>query len=203
MAACSRCGSALIATARFCAACGSPVGLATTPRPPTQPMSAKNPAAAQPMPSPSPAQAPPSVPDPFGRTVMGDPNAVATTSEPRMQTAPLAQVAIAPARPNPVSPMASSVMNTPGDPRKAASAAPWNVPASIANPYAQTKPPPPVASAPVATGNFGPGSMVLVQWSDGNRYPGTVLQTAGSQLLVAFPNGQQQWIDQQFISSGI
>jgi hypothetical protein len=210
MAVCSRCGTALIATARFCAACGSPVALNTTPRPPTQPMSASNQVAAAPAPSPGPAPtAPVPVPDPFARTVMGDPNAVQATSEPRMPTAPLAQIAIAPARPNPVSPMASSVMNTPGDPaRKPAAATPWNVPASAANPYAPTRPPPPVApvapvqAAPAAPPTPSPGTMVLVHWSDGNRYPGTVLQAAGGQVLIAFPNGQQQWIDMKFVSSG-
>jgi len=209
MAVCSRCSAALIATARFCAACGSPVGLATTPRPGTQPMSAR-PGVGQPTPSPSPAPAAaaaPSAPDPFARTMMGDPNAVPTTSEPRMQTAPLAQVAIAPARPNPVSPMASSVMNTPGDPnRKPASsvgATPWSIPASVANPYAPTRPPPPVAPVvPAPMASFGPGAMVLVHWSDGNRYPGTVLQAANGQLLVAFPNGAQQWVDTKYVSSG-
>lgn len=206
MAVCSRCSAALISTARFCAACGSPVGLATTPRPGTQPMSAR-PGAGQPTPSPSPAPAAaaaPSAPDPFARTMMGDPNAVPTTSEPRMQTAPLAQVAIAPARPNPVSPMASSVMNTPGDPsRKPASATPWSIPASVANPYAATRPPPPVAPVvPAPMASFGPGAMVLVHWSDGNRYPGTVLKAESGQLLVAFPNGAQQWVDTKYVSSG-
>lgn len=238
MAVCSRCGTALIATARFCAACGSPVSLGTTPRPPTAPMSA-TPNPVNPSPSPAPvgggapppgaAQPPvpgaaPSAPDPYARTVMGDPAAVANaiaaataaaaaagapgaagarTSEPRMPTAPLAQVNIAPARPNPVSPMASSVMRTPGDPNaKPASATPWNVPASVPNPYAPTRPPPPVAPAMNPMGSIAPGSMVLVHWSDGNRYPGTVLQSAGGQLLVAFPNGQQQWVNAKYVSVG-
>ena len=51
-------------------------------------------------------------------------------------------------------------------------------------------------------GQLGPGSMVLVHWSDGNRYPGTVLQSATGQLLVAFPNGQQQWVDARYVSLG-
>jgi hypothetical protein len=41
-----------------------------------------------------------------------------------------------------------------------------------------------------------------VHWADGNRYPGTVLQVAGTQLLVSFPNGQQHWVDLKYVSSG-
>jgi hypothetical protein len=260
MAVCSRCGTALVATARFCAACGSPVtsSLGTTPRPATAPMSATPNPLAPPSVSPSPTPSPvvpqaapqaapaaappaaPSAPDPYARTVMGDPTAVAAavaaataaaaavnpgganaggaraaTSEPRMPTAPMSQV-IAPARPNPVSPMASSVMRTAGDPVITPAVTPWNVPAnmpaSVPNPYAPTRPPPPVAPAaqPFAPqappmgmmGSVGPGAMVLVHWADGNRYPGTVLQAASGQLLVAFPNGQQQWIDARYVSPG-
>jgi hypothetical protein len=47
-----------------------------------------------------------------------------------------------------------------------------------------------------------PGAMVLVHWSNGQRYPGTVLQVSGPQVLVAFPNGQQHWVDSQYVSSG-
>jgi hypothetical protein len=44
------------------------------------------------------------------------------------------------------------------------------------------------------------GSSVLVQWSDGNRYEGQVLQEQGDHVLVGFPNGQQHWIPRQFLS---
>ena len=35
-----------------------------------------------------------------------------------------------------------------------------------------------------------------------SRYPGTVLQTAPGGVLVAFPNGRQQWVDAKYVSSG-
>ena len=35
---------------------------------------------------------------------------------------------------------------------------------------------------------------VMVAWSDGNAYPGRVLQAAPNQYLVQFQNGSQQWI---------
>ncbi len=40
----------------------------------------------------------------------------------------------------------------------------------------------------------GVGAHVLVQWSDGQRYPGTVAQVAQGQYLVTMSNGQQHWV---------
>ena len=51
----------------------------------------------------------------------------------------------------------------------------------------------------IASG-IGPGMAVLVQWSDGNRYPGSVVQVGGGQVLVAFGNGQQQWVPEHAVS---
>lgn len=50
--------------------------------------------------------------------------------------------------------------------------------------------------------SFTPGSTVMVQWSDGNQYPATVVQSQQGHVLVSFPNGQQQWIDAQYLSGG-
>lgn len=47
---------------------------------------------------------------------------------------------------------------------------------------------------------IGPGMTVMVAWSDGNRYPGSVVQVANGQVLVAFGNGQQMWIPQNAVS---
>jgi hypothetical protein len=162
---------------------------------------------------------PSSAPDPFAKTMMGDPNAVAAIAEARKAdtrppTAPLVQIgSVAPARPNPVSPMASSMMSNPSDRPSAipgrASGTPWNVPPAPQQPQ-QPAPPPqqqPVAPPPAAVAGrpmapMAPGTMVLVYWSNGNRYPGTVLRAAGTQVLVAFPNGQQHWVDMQYVSIG-
>ena len=97
----------------------------------------------------------------------------------------------------PVSPLASSVMEKPAQskpPKVHVIATPWNVPPP-------SGPGPFVQQAPIPRG-FGPGALVLVHWSDGNRYPGTVLQAAGTQVLVSFPNGQQHWVDTKYVSSG-
>ena len=48
--------------------------------------------------------------------------------------------------------------------------------------------------------HFGPGAQVLVQWSDGNRYPGMVQQVNGAQCLVSFPDGRQVWVDARYLS---
>lgn len=47
---------------------------------------------------------------------------------------------------------------------------------------------------------IGPGMAVMVQWSDGNRYPGSVVQVANAQVLVAFGNGQQMWIPENAVT---
>jgi len=175
MATCARCGAALIATARFCATCGSPVA-----RAPTGSSDKASPAAAP------VAGTPPPMPDPFAKTMLGD--AAAAAVPPVQPTQPMAP---------PVSPLASSVMEKPGQqppPNVHVIATPWNVPPPTGpGPFAQ--------QAPVSR-VFGPGALVLVHWSDGNRYPGTVLQVVGSQLLVSFPNGQQHWVDMKYVSSG-
>jgi hypothetical protein len=125
-------------------------------------------------------------PDPFARTVMGDPTAP-QAGQPAQPGPPV---------PSPVSPMASSVMKSPADAKATTNPpiVPWNVPAPIA--------PPPAQATPAPRYGFAPGTVVLVQWADGNRYPGTVLQASGTQLLVAFPNGQQHWVDARYVSTG-
>lgn len=185
MASCARCGAALIATARFCAACGSPVA-----RAPTGTTGSSDKAAPAPV-----TGVPPSIPDPFAKTILGDPAAAAAAAGSPAQPIP----AVQPTQPMAplVSPLASSVMEKPGKPQPPGVhviATPWNVPPpSGPGPFVQQAPPP---------RGFGPGALVLVHWSDGNRYPGTVLQIAGTQLLVSFPNGQQHWVDMKYVSSG-
>ncbi len=44
------------------------------------------------------------------------------------------------------------------------------------------------------TGGIVAGSRVGVKWSDGNQYPGQVMQAGAGQFLVQFDNGSQQWI---------
>lgn len=53
-----------------------------------------------------------------------------------------------------------------------------------------------------AVGAFAPGTRVLVQWSDGKRYPGTVASMQNGQVQVSFPDGRQVWVPQQYVSIG-
>lgn len=51
-------------------------------------------------------------------------------------------------------------------------------------------------------GGIVAGSRVGVKWSDGNQYPGTVMQAAPGQFLVQFENGSQQWIPEHAVVKG-
>jgi hypothetical protein len=48
---------------------------------------------------------------------------------------------------------------------------------------------------------FAAGSRVMVQWSDGNRYPGTVTNAQPGQVEVAFPDGRRIWVPSGYVSS--
>lgn len=43
------------------------------------------------------------------------------------------------------------------------------------------------------------GARVLVAWSDGNRYPGTVAQVGPGQYLVTMGDGRQHWIPEAYV----
>jgi hypothetical protein len=77
-------------------------------------------------------------------------------------------------------------------PQHAAPAAPY-MPASPAAPM------PPGAALGYGFG-YAPGSRVTVTWSNGQRYPGTIQQVSGSQCLVVFPDGQQHWVEMQYLA---
>lgn len=47
---------------------------------------------------------------------------------------------------------------------------------------------------------FAAGAQVLVQWSDGNKYPGTVMQAGAGQAMVVFPDGRQMWLEHRHLS---
>ncbi|MEZ4220988.1 MAG: hypothetical protein R3B13_08665 [Polyangiaceae bacterium] len=54
-------------------------------------------------------------------------------------------------------------------------------------------------AAAFMTGGIVAGSRVGVKWSDGNQYPGSVMQAAPGQYLVQFENGSQQWIPENAV----
>jgi hypothetical protein len=54
-------------------------------------------------------------------------------------------------------------------------------------------------AASFMTGGIVAGSRVGVKWSDGNSYPGMVMQAAPGQFLVQFDNGSQQWVPEHAV----
>jgi hypothetical protein len=61
--------------------------------------------------------------------------------------------------------------------------------------------PPPQPAYPYPFG-YTPGARVNVTWSNGQRYPAAIAQVSGSQCLVVFPDGQQHWVDMQYLTPG-
>ena len=57
------------------------------------------------------------------------------------------------------------------------------------------------AAAPPASAPFGVGAQVFVQWSDGQRYPGTVRELGPDQLQISFSNGATHWVPLQYVSA--
>jgi hypothetical protein len=48
-------------------------------------------------------------------------------------------------------------------------------------------------------GTLSPGQAVMVQWSDGNRYPASVIIAQSGQVEVAFPDGRRVWVPQAYV----
>ncbi len=44
-----------------------------------------------------------------------------------------------------------------------------------------------------------PGRKVMVQWSDGNEYPATIMQNNGQQVQIVMTNGSNLWVDPQYL----
>lgn len=51
-----------------------------------------------------------------------------------------------------------------------------------------------------AVGAYSIGAPVMVQWSDGNRYPGTIAQVHDGQLQVGFPDGRLVWVPESYVT---
>lgn len=56
------------------------------------------------------------------------------------------------------------------------------------------------ARAPVAKAvGIALGDRVLVQWANGQKYPGVVEQLAGVQCLVRFDTGERRWVESRYV----
>lgn len=58
---------------------------------------------------------------------------------------------------------------------------------------------PPSVGAGVAPSALGPGVAVRVRWANGQKYLGTIWQVHGTQVLVAFQDGQRHWVEAAFV----
>jgi|GEM_PF-5846996 len=59
------------------------------------------------------------------------------------------------------------------------------------------------ASAPASPpAGFAIGSRVLVQWSDGKRYPAQLVEARPGEYRVAFPDGRTMWVGEAYVSAG-
>jgi hypothetical protein len=222
---CGKCGGALADKVKFCPACGAPVAGAAPMAGGSGPSTVRG--GTQAMPA-NPLGATAAAPDPFAQTVLGGdassgaygPPPAPMGQLPNLPSQPSATITAAP-NPPAISPLAASVMGPAGS----VAAKPWHAAAAAVRasaapipPSAVPPAPPPPAYVPTPYNAqpawstpapytpsrpppYGPGALVLVHWADGNRYPGTVLQATGNQVLVAFPNGAQQWVDLTYISS--
>ncbi len=115
------------------------------------------------------------------------PAASQATSQPKPYAAPAPQPSYgAPQPPQGYGAQPQQAYGAPyGSPQGAPGA--WQAPTQP-GPYGS----PPVPSQPTSV---AVGARVFVEWSDGNRYQGTVQQCAPGQCLVLFQDGQQRWID--------
>jgi len=55
-------------------------------------------------------------------------------------------------------------------------------------------------AAVVTAQAWTPGGKVLVAWSDGQRYAGTLAAVEPHQMLIVFPNGAQHWVPRDHVS---
>ena len=106
------------------------------------------------------------------------------------------------AQPQPQSAMGQPPMAHPGAPYNAAPPYPQQPPAPVGPGGWGWHAGMPAAQPPMVQYPFGyaPGSRVQVTWSNGQRYPATVSQVSGTQCLVVFPDGQQHWVEMQYLS---
>jgi hypothetical protein len=121
-------------------------------------------------------------------------NPIPTPSRPSAPVQPVAQPIAQPVVQPVVQPAPPSVAHQPPPPTvqpySHAHASPqWGAPAPAIHGYG-------------GGGGFGyaPGARVHVTWSNGQRYPATVSQVSGTQCLVVFPDGQQHWVEMQYLS---
>lgn len=186
MASCTVCGTTLKTSSRFCSACGTLVKaepealLVRTDKDRVDPLASTAPASFSP-----------------ARKLLANAASGESGVSPKAETGfqvPLRDPLAAPALP---ATPAASLQNPATKPRPMrGQTAPL---ASVGRPPAQ-----PGRSAhagvPVApTVAMALGARVLVQWANGQKYPGVVEQLAGLQCLVRFDTGERRWVEARYV----
>jgi hypothetical protein len=202
MRVCPNCGQSIDRSSIFCAMCGTKVPAEAMPTAPQAAIQIQD--HVDPLASTSPASMSPA--RHLGKKKAG------AGSAPASPGAPSAETGVQP--PSDRSPAAMSAVAPPAGSAKLASHRGKTVPLS-AVPKAQVAQyvrtpgpatPPASPRAPVAlappTSPHVVGARVLVQWSNGQRYPGIVERVNGPQCLVRFDVGEQRWVESRFVLPG-
>jgi hypothetical protein len=211
MRACSTCGREVNTSTLFCPECGAkvPSDLAASPHasvrmdPNVDPLASTAPASISPARGHQPSESPPNSPlsPSAGAAAQASPakpeEALPSAFPPgprgpsgstRGRTAPISAI------PNPPR------MNFPPQ-----AAAPPAFASTSRSAPVRGSPVPPPHSSPQVSGDavwqpsVVPGKRVLVQWANGQRYPGVVEQVNGPQSLVRFDAGEQRWVETRYV----
>jgi hypothetical protein len=210
MRACLTCGQELGKSSAFCPACGSKIPPASQPtvggavplirEAPVRmehvdPLASTSPASLSPARNLKPidsraASSPVSPVSP----VSSKAGTGLLPSQPKVETAP----PMTPGRPSAQRPSTRgktaplSAMKNP--PKLALALAPAPAPAAPSQPQS------PPAFAAAARMAPVPGKRILVQWANGQKYPGIIEQVDGAKCLVRFETGEQRWVEMRYVS---
>lgn len=181
MASCTTCGTTLKTSSKFCSACGTLVKpepealLARTEKDRVDPLASTAPASFSP-----------------ARKLLADAGSHESGVSPKAETG--FQVALQDPLAAPA-PSATPAQNPAPKPRSVrGQTAPL---ASIGRPAPQPVRSP-QAGPPVSVA-MALGARVLVQWANGQKYPGVVEQLVGLQCLVRFDTGERRWVEARYV----
>jgi hypothetical protein len=209
MHACPNCGQSIQKLSVFCGTCGAkvpPESLPTTPHVSVKISDGVDPLASTAPPSRSPAA------DLLKRAAAQAAPISEARVSPRAETGVQQPPPEQPGDATPKGPVAPSGGRPPTRGKTVPLSALKNPPAVARAPSAnppvpvspRPQPVPAVVAAPPAASSspalpFVPGARVLVQWANGQRYPGVVERVNGPQCLVRFDVGEQRWVESKFV----
>lgn len=204
---CWRCGQRPSSSGKFCTACGAPIASRSVSSQvpdaaeiePLDPLAETAPATAAQLASlraPSPSSPPGSIPPP-------SPAASVVPGSPAAPVAFAATVALAPRplaptlneEPAPRAPQENIPTLKSGETLNLGSPSPVS-PYAVSHVLAASSVPPLPPPARLQV-----GARVQVEWSNGQRYVGTICELSSGRCLVVFVDGQQHWVDLRQVSA--